>query len=353
MLLRCIPTLPALLAPSTLLALETIAAHRVQPAAITANSPWKWQDTCGCPDCRHYGVSAQDNFIQKEVYRHMNTHRTLEDQEIEGQGPYAVGEVTSVRHMFEANLGLRSRRYPYNPRCGLGLHIVNQCFQCGGLTYPPGELDLQVSTGYCKPFPGMPPTSSTQQLVDQLIGADCLLDHLSDDETEQLAAVKKFGTRCLDARCNKDGWADTVLPCTLDDTKPLPPLLRVNKRIFDDDFSAITDTLVITTSENTQVVYKLLAVVYGNSKHFTADIRYHIDTGNEQFHHYDAWNFRQDRVLELSNNLPACMGGQPTFLPRHTQNMRHAFQTHTKLRNVTAAIYGNIAHPDYHPILNL
>jgi hypothetical protein len=194
---------------------------------------------------------------------------------------------------------------------------------------------------------------NTQQLLDQLIGADCLLDHLSSDETVQLAAVKTFGERCMNALCNNNDWADTVLPWILDDTKPLPPLLRVNKRILDNDFSAVTDTLVIITSDNTRVVYKLLGVVYGNARHFTADVRYSIDTGNEQFHHYDAWNFRQDRVLALSNNLPACMGGETTFLTRHTPTMREAFQTHTKLRNVTSAIYGNVAHPNYRPLLNL
>jgi hypothetical protein len=223
---------------------------------------------------------------------------------------------------------------------GLFQYCLFRCFQftAGKSLYCARAQSVLVSLSFSLFL------SLSVSLYVRLSGADALLDHLSDDdEAKQLVDIGTFASRCEDPRCGENGrWGDTVLPWTLDDSKPLPPLLRVNKLIFSDDVSAITDTLVITTSDNVRVVYKLLAVLYGNASHFTADIRYNLDTGSEQFHHFDPFHFRQDRVLALSENLPACMGGQPVFVPRHTEDMRSAFSQNTTMRNVASAIYGQM-----------
>jgi hypothetical protein len=105
----------------------------------------------------------------------------------------------------------------------------------------------------------------------------------------------------------------------------------------------LSDTITVAHNDE-DVTYKLLAVVYGNTKHFTTCVRYHIDEGDEKFYHFDPFHFEVDRVLPLSDNVPACMGGMPNQA-HHTRSMKQAFKRYTHLRNVAAAVYGIIGRP--------
>jgi hypothetical protein len=309
-------------------------------------APWQLVHKCDCSRCGEDGATAQDNYVERELYKHMNRHRTLQDEAFEGVGPYTVGHFTDVRRMFEAYLGLRTVAHPHHPLPGLGLCVLDKCVNCGITTRPPGMLEIQA-TGIGKPFPGMPKTCNTQQLLDQTIGKCSLLDHLPEDKATLLRSVPRWGTRCP-AQCTKSNnvhtWADTMLPSGLDSQQPLPPLLRVTKGLYSSRLSAVLDTLTMTHNGR-NVTYKLLACVYGNTRHFTACIRYHIDEGNEQFFHFDPFHFETDRLLPLSDHLPACMGGKPDFKPYHTAHMKESFFKHTHLRNVATAIYGIVAAP--------
>ena len=156
-----------------------------------------------------------------------------------------------------------------------------------------------------------------QQLLDQPTGADSILHHLSKDPTQRLRQVQRYGACCH--KCDGDRYRDTVLPWALDTERPLPPLLRLNKLILSEGIRDISDTLTVSQPGTpVPVTYQLLAVVYGSGAHFTCDVRYAIDAGDSQFFHYDPFHFRQDRLLRLSDKKPACQGGVPVFLDRHT-----------------------------------
>jgi hypothetical protein len=344
-LLRCVDGLRPLLLPATTKQLDTLAMHRNQDARITEDTPWQLVHKCPCRQCVMGGVTTQDNYAERELYKHMNRNRTLQDETFEALGPYTVGSFTDVRRMFEAYLGLRTMAHPHHALPGLGLCVVNTCMLCGVTTRPPGMLQVSAS-GIGRAFPGMPKTCTTQQMVDQAIGKCSLLDHLPEDKATHLATVKRYGERCP-AQCTnteENVWTDTMLPTNLDSQQPLPPLLRVTKGLYNDRLSAVSDT--ITVEHNAKdVTYKLLAIVYGNTQHFTACIRYHIDEGNEQFYHFDPFHFERDRLLPLSRNLPACMGGKPAFQSHHTKHMRDSFLKNTHLRNVATAIYGIVPCP--------
>jgi hypothetical protein len=317
--------------------------HRNKPAAITEHTPWQLVHKCPCRRCVMDGVTVQDNYAERELYKHMNRHRTLQDETFEELGPYQVGAFTDVRRMFESYLGLRTMSHPHNALPGLGLCVVNKCVSCGKTTRPPGMLEVSAS-GLGRAFPGMPKTCTTQQILDQTIGKCSLLDHLPEDKATHLEMVKRWGSRCPDQCASNDGkiWTDTMLPSELDSDQPLPPLLRVTKGLYNARLSAVTDTMTVTHNGKL-VTYKLLATVYGNTQHFTACIRYHIDEGNEQFYHFDPFHFKRERLLPLSGNLPACMGGKPVFQPHHTKHMRDSFLKNTHLRNVATAVYGIVA----------
>lgn len=346
MLLRCVNGLRPQLLPATTRSLDALTKHRNQDAAITENTPWQLVHKCDCSRCARDGATAQDNYVERELYKHMNRHRTLKDETFEELGPYTVGSFTDVRRMFEAYLGLRTLSHPHHALPGLGLCVEYKCVKCGTTTRPPGMLEVQAS-GIARPFPGMPKTCTTQQIVDQTIGKDCLLDYLPEDEETQLATVQRWGSRCPEQCIRSDHsrvWADTMLPSKLDNQQPLPPLLRVTKGLYNNRLSAVSDTITVTHNGD-EVTYKLLACVYGNTHHFTACIRYHIDEGDEQFYHFDPFHFEEERLLPLSDNRPACMGGKPNFQPHHTNHMRKSFRDNTHLRNVAAAIYGIVACP--------
>lgn len=343
MLLRCVPGLRPLLLPDTLVTLDTLAEQRSQPAAITEQTPWRVTDKCDCARCLSDGATAQDHFLQKALYYQMNRHRTLDDQQYEGLRSYKVGGFTDVRRMFESYLGTRTMSHPHHALPGLGLCVVYRCYLCQHETRPPGMLRVETAASGARPLPGMPKTCTTQQVLNQLIGNDSILDHLPDTEAEHLNTVKNWGSTCYNNNCISLNYADTVLPWKLNNQEPLPPLLRVTKGVYSSRFSSIGDMITLTDHDGSRVVYKLLAVIYGNTQHFTADIRYHIDQGNEQYFHYDPFHFPADKLLALSDDLPACMGGTPTFQHRHTEAMRESFQKHTNLRNVTTAVYGIVA----------
>jgi hypothetical protein len=152
-----------------------------------------------------------------------------------------------------------------------------------------------------------------------------------------------FGAQCPDCRINNKR-VDTMLPWALDDTQPLPPILRFNKAIGSDRITSIPDTVSIRSpgSQNL-IVYELLAVTYGSGSHFTCDIRSNIDEGSRVFTHYDGFHLRTDRVLLLSNDQPACNGGRPQFLPRHTEHVRDMFHRFTHISHVASVVYGRIA----------
>jgi hypothetical protein len=344
MLLRCVNGLRPLLSTATIRTLDKLTIHRKQDAAITEATPWQSVHKCHCSRCIRDGATAQDNYVEKELFKHMNRHRTLNDETFEEMGPYTVGDFTDVRRMFESYLGLRTVSHPHHARPGLGLCVIEQCVNCGRTTSSPGMLEVEAS-GIGRAFPGMPKTCTTQQIVDQAIGKDSLLEHLQEDEATRLTTVQRWGTRCPAKCVNNNGavWANTMLPLKLDSQQPLPPLLRVTKGLYNDRLSAVSDTITVAHNDE-DVTYKLLAVVYGNTKHFTTCVRYHIDEGDEQFYHFDPFHFEVERVLPLSGNLPACMGGMPEQT-HHTRHMKETFQRYTHLRNVAAAVYGIIGRP--------
>ena len=338
MLLRCVKRLRPLLPRATLKTLDSLADMRSQPPAITRQTPWQMRDKCHCGGCITDGATAQDHYLQKQLYKHMNTHRTDEDQLFEEMGRYIVGEFTDVRRMVEATLGLRSLSKRHKPLPGLGLCVVYKCYLCGHTKRPPGSLELNVSDSASRRLPGQPAACSTQQLVDQMIGKDSILDHLPLEKSEHLNLVRRWGGVCKYK--HSEQFQNTMLPLKLNSEQPLPPVIRVTKGLYSLRFSEVSDTLTITDQHGVDVVYKLLAVVYGNHVHFTCCVRYHIDSGDERFYHFDSYHFKEDRLLRLSGNLPACMGGTPTWLPRHTQAMRNSFNRHTGLNNVAQAVYG-------------
>jgi hypothetical protein len=108
MLLRCVGGLRPLLSPTTLDTLDTLAEQRSQPATITEYTAWQVSDRCGCERCILDKATAQDQYLQKSLYQHMNCNRTLQDQDFEGLGPYRVGSFSDVRRMFESHLDLRT-----------------------------------------------------------------------------------------------------------------------------------------------------------------------------------------------------------------------------------------------------
>jgi hypothetical protein len=280
MLLRCVPNLRELLLPDTVRALDEITGLRVRPAPVTPLTPWRQADTCSCTYCALHGRSAQDNFIERRVYEHMNTHRTAEDKLLEKMGPYDVGGFCDIRRMFEAALGLITPEG--SPIPGIGLCVVHRCCLCGHETRP-DMLALETADALGRPFPGRA-GGSTRQLLDQLRGADSILHHLSKDPIKRLREVQRYGACCR--KCDGDRYRDTVLPWALDTERPLPPLLRLNKLILSEGFRDISDTLTVSQPGTpVPVTYQLLAVVYGSGAHFTCDVRYAIDAGDSQFFH--------------------------------------------------------------------
>jgi hypothetical protein len=173
-----------------------------------------------------------------------------------------------------------------------------------------------------------------------MIGKDPLLDHLPADPSKHRDVVTQYGAVCRHDLCVAgDRWADTVLPESLDTNHALPPIIRITQGMFRNRLSAVADTISLNDHDGTILTYKLVSVAYGNSLHFTTCVRYHIDEGDETFYHYDSFHFDQDRVLALSDSVPACMGGKPHFLERHTDAMKRSFHDNTHMRNVIAVIY--------------
>jgi hypothetical protein len=431
-LLRCVPDLSGLLAPDTLHLLETLTSDKMRSAAITRTSPWKINDVCPCAYCRQHGRTAQDSNIERRLYQHMNTQRTRNDKDMEQLGDYVVGDSCDIRRMFEAVLGLRTA--DGQPRPGCGLAVINRCCLCATESVVPLPT-LEVDDALGRPIPGAP-HGSTQEILDQQTGVVGMLHHLPNNPYEHLGAVKKFGGQC--PRCLVDGKrVDTMLPWGLDDTQPLPPILRFNKALGSRMITSIPDTVTIQPPHKPNaVIYELLAVVYGSGRtrstkpcdhrynptctgpwskartppnlptcnqytirasmhcthqctrhcaqhfarqfcthqccrhcaqhfarqlpcpcthqcahsytshfigtHFTCDARYDIDKESRAFTHYDPFHFAHERVLSLSNNLPACNGGRPHFLPRHTAEMRATFDEFTQIKSVAAVVYGQI-----------
>jgi hypothetical protein len=319
----------------------------MRPSAITRRTPWKSRDVCPCDDCRKYHRTAQDSNIEKRLYAHMNSQRSADDKRMEQSGDYVVGHHLDIRRMFEAILALRTPNG--NPLPGCGLSIIHRCCLCAAeqvVTVPTLEVDDALG----KPLPGAP-HGSTQAILDQQIGAEGMLHHLPANPYEHLGAVKMFGAQCPDCRINGKR-VDTMLPWALDDTQPLPPILRFNKSIGSNRITSIPDTVSVKRPGGQDpIVYELLAIVYGSGSHFTCDIRSSIDEGSRAFTHYDAFHLRNDRVLLLDNDQPACNGGRPQFLPRHTEHIRAKFHEFTNISHVASAVYGRItSHEDDAPV---
>ena len=338
MLLRCVPDLRDLLPPATLNLLDTLMTDRMRPSTITRRTPWQQEHVCPCADCYSHGRTAQDSNIEQRLYSHMNTQRSTNDKQMEQSGDYIVGGFCDIRRMFEATLALRTPDGQPLPGCGLS--VVNRCCICATERVVPVPT-LEVDDAVGKPLPGAP-HGSTQEILNQHTGVVGMLHHLPANPYEHLGAVKMFGGQC--PNCVVDGKRmDTMLPYGLDPTQPLPPILRFNKAIGSDRITSIPDTVCLQHPDDpAPTTYTLLATIYGNRLHFTTDVRYHIDEGSRAFTHYDPFHFRSDRVLELSNDQPACNGGRPDFLPHHTRDMREKFLQYTQISHVASAIYGRI-----------
>ena len=351
-MMRCVPVLRNILPAATVQVLDTIAVHRQQSPAVTRRTPWTHDDTCLCGVCRNDNRTAQDAFIEKEVYAHINSNRTADDNDIEGMQAYVVDRFCDMRRLLENTLGIRDDHQ--SPLPGFGLSVIHQCWLCKQHTTS-SVLAVEPENEQGKPLPGTWTTTADgvlapgrhdgtpQRLLDQLIGVESILDHLPHEPDQQLKTVTTYGGRCSNQACfnaNGDRWANSVLPLKLDPDEPLPPVLRINKRLGSDTIDTVCDTVCVPDpSGGPAVTYDLLAVIYAIKSHFTTDIRYKLDSGDRQFWHYDPFNFRQDRVLALAGNLPACQGGLPEFLPRHTLRQRTKFHEFTLLTNVTSFVY--------------
>ena len=338
MLMRCLPALRGFLSPETLQFMDNVATWRDQPAAVTPTTPWRNEDKCGCRNCRVHNRTAQDAYIERHVYEHMNRNRTAADMVYEGLPKYIIGEALDVHHMFEAVLGLRDK--DASPLPGLSLNVTHRCDHCTHETRMiMGALETADSLG--QPLPGNQcPSGSTQQFLDQLTGAKSILDHLDDDDAdEKRDKVDHYGGTCT--LCNPH--YNTVLPHKLDRAEPLPPLLRINKNICSGILSQMCDTMSVEGGQDEpSATYVLLGIIYGNGAHFTADVRYHWDKRSRQWFHYDPFNFPQDRVLALEGEgeKPSCHGGRPKFAKRHGSEAKSRYIKYTGTKHVVALIYG-------------
>ena len=198
-------------------------------------------------------------------------------------------------------ISLQDRESNSDPLTELLQSGAKQCFR-----------DRRETTALARPFPGAGAVD-TQQLLDQLTGADSILDHLPDgpeDADERWQAVQRYWTSCV--HCSLPGWTqDTVLPWKLDSDRPLPPVLRLNKLIGNDNLSAITETLVIRRPGLPDVTYSLLAVVYGSGRHFTADIRYNMNAGSKVFFHYDPFTSGKIECWHWTSVCLRAVGASP------------------------------------------
>ena len=327
------PELRDLLSRTTLRRLDEITELR---GANPTDSQWD-KHFCGCEGCRALDITPLESYTMKKVYAHLNKNRTAADREWDQRGSYKENTFVDAQLLFEVVLGLR---HPDgSPRDGVGLSILDRCCVCHHETQR-HVLKLDTDSDKC-------PRGSTQFHLKQRTTADRRFQKtgppshtaLHDRQQQQVRSIG--GSRCLNRNCTMDGrFADTSLPMSLDPTTVPPAFLRINKRRLAKNLNSVCETVTLTYPDVWETVtYQLVAVVYASSSHFTADIRYKLPDGDRQFFHYDPFHFPRDRILPLSNNLPACARGTPTFQAHHTKDAKTKFRTCTTYADVISVVY--------------